>query len=432
MWRSRIASVANPRRFDFISIFVHNTGMPESNLQVDTSTPEMRGRQPKGFCPHCEYPIDPGKCPECGNWVSAHRLDAKPISLRRRMWIKRVVYTSLVVGLLYGGQQTYESRFWYRWVSAEYLLAPDAYSYPHFREICRRYVGGELTSDQTQVLAEHCLSLSTIVRSPHPSTDSVIVKFETRAGNWFSVQNNNALGVPVVNVGTETGTLTRLPNEKMTSLPYYAVHCYRVRVGEKLAQGRYRVHGSIPIIVFMEDFGQRQLPIQFSEEIVVRDVPITDFVTPINDMISQQRIDEKCALSICPRDEGDFAVNFCSGKLDFPVVGQLDVRITDADTDILAKSTFHYDGTDPYFVHDMRFRLPPESDPASARIDVSFIPDFFYAFEKRYEECTGFTIEWVGVALPVPGKDDCDVCNCCNKPFIRRPDFVKKWTPDSD
>ena len=40
-------------------------------------------REPSGFCPYCEYPMDPGRCPECGHVLAAEQLDFEAGETRR-------------------------------------------------------------------------------------------------------------------------------------------------------------------------------------------------------------------------------------------------------------------------------------------------------------------------------------------------------------
>lgn len=38
--------------------------------------------RPAGYCPHCGYALDPGRCPECGSTVAGDELDAAPYGRR--------------------------------------------------------------------------------------------------------------------------------------------------------------------------------------------------------------------------------------------------------------------------------------------------------------------------------------------------------------
>lgn len=56
--------------------------------------------KPAGFCPQCDYPIDPGVCSECGTDVSEQRLRRKPRGYIRRN-VKRI--TVIIVFVLTAG-----------------------------------------------------------------------------------------------------------------------------------------------------------------------------------------------------------------------------------------------------------------------------------------------------------------------------------------
>lgn len=62
---------------------------------------------PGGFCPHCGYPMDAGRCSECGQQSSAEALDSTQHRRRRKRRRRRAVLVAILVLTGLGG--------WYGW-----------------------------------------------------------------------------------------------------------------------------------------------------------------------------------------------------------------------------------------------------------------------------------------------------------------------------
>jgi hypothetical protein len=62
---------------------------------------------PGGFCPHCGYPMDAGRCSECGQYSPAEALDSTQHRRRRKRRRRRAVLLAIVVLIGLAG--------WYGW-----------------------------------------------------------------------------------------------------------------------------------------------------------------------------------------------------------------------------------------------------------------------------------------------------------------------------
>ncbi|MBN2562578.1 MAG: hypothetical protein JXQ75_16760 [Phycisphaerae bacterium] len=132
---------------------------------------EVGPTKPSGFCPKCDYPIDPGQCPECGLLVTPDTLLSRPESVRVRRSLRRLLSVLAVLALISGGVHAYRNRGWMAWVPSAILLRgqgdPDG---DVAQELVRRYNSGGLSTDQGNRLLSNLVSDPRIeLRTPHPA-----------------------------------------------------------------------------------------------------------------------------------------------------------------------------------------------------------------------------------------------------------------------
>ena len=116
-------------------------------------------RTPAGFCPHCGYPIDGGRCPECGREVPAEQLDTVAGRTRRRRRNRWITLVSIVTVVLGGGSAAYHYVDWMAVAPTSVLILRDRLRtapttwlvrLPIYAEIVRRSNLGKVTPAQRE------------------------------------------------------------------------------------------------------------------------------------------------------------------------------------------------------------------------------------------------------------------------------------------
>lgn len=109
--------------------------------------------QPAGYCPTCGYPLDPGKCPECGRFVRHYELARVPPQVVRRRRVRWALTLIVCTAVLYGGYRFYRDVNWLPWLPDRVLLW---FAYSDWnradREILRRLALGALQTADVDAL----------------------------------------------------------------------------------------------------------------------------------------------------------------------------------------------------------------------------------------------------------------------------------------
>jgi len=410
--------------------------MAESNPAIDTVGTEPE--QPAGYCPNCEYPMNAVVCPECGKHFEAADLDQTPRTQRNRRRRRVAGLLVLSIGLLYGGSYLYQSRVWYQWLPFSMLINFPSTSAHANDELFERYEDGLLSTAQTQQLIARCINLTAAIRSPRPQTEAFILKLDLdwRPGFWGP--GSHLMTGPTVMVDGEPASV-ELIDENDQLYTYRCIPRSTLRRGTVTADVSFTVATTVSTTTqtargpfgFWTTGRSLSGPVALQQDIQITDKPVESYIRPARDQITAFALQEKCAISICPRSERSFVLNLCVKEMDAQVAGTFTVQLADGD-ERLAHKLVQTAAEEDLATLDLDFEIPDSLDPQDTTVNVSFTPNIMYAFEHNLDHCAGFTIEWVGVPLPVPGKEDCNVCNCCTKPFIRSPDFVKNWKPQAD
>ncbi len=129
--------------------------MEQAGTAVQSESSISLSYRPTGYCPHCGYPTDTGRCTECGREVTADKLlkDAGEFQHRRRArWSSALLLSICTLILL---SNIVEAIPWIRLVPTSMLLAQlGAAASPATIELARRYAAGGLTEEQTAQLLE--------------------------------------------------------------------------------------------------------------------------------------------------------------------------------------------------------------------------------------------------------------------------------------
>ena len=137
-------------------------------------------RAPLGYCPHCAYPMDPGRCPECGQDIPSQRLDARPGRRRRRRRARRVL--ALILLFLAG--------YTVHWMrdsppvcpAIVLLLLQGDENHWATIELARRHAARELTPWQTRWMFDKALVVGPlrVPQGPYPLCTPIPVSLECR------------------------------------------------------------------------------------------------------------------------------------------------------------------------------------------------------------------------------------------------------------
>lgn len=126
-----------------------------------------RGRQPSGFCPYCSYPMDPGRCPECGVRVTPENLALQPKPSQAGT-IRLVIVLLLIAGAIGGGYYSYHHTSWVEHVSISNLLWLYDWGEPRaMAEIVHRVDDGNLTEKEEQAICNRTLKIKLVNRGPY-------------------------------------------------------------------------------------------------------------------------------------------------------------------------------------------------------------------------------------------------------------------------
>lgn len=148
--------------------------------------------QPRGFCPNCNYPMNPGRCPECGTEVSQQDL---PRELVHEFYHHKRKLALLAAVLIFGvgGPIVYFYADWPRLLPTKTLLSLQSI---HVRraevELVRRYSGGKFKKAEKQAFFDQAMDASyrslPVYPAQVPFFGHVYIELPDRSltnGRWF-------------------------------------------------------------------------------------------------------------------------------------------------------------------------------------------------------------------------------------------------------
>lgn len=113
---------------------------------------------PLGFCPHCGFATDAGRCSECGQDISDHELQRSPHWLRRKKARKRISLTVAVAIAVGGGFYVSQSGRWCRLLPTSVLLLIQRDEQARATvELFRRYKNGDMAASEIARLFEQAM-----------------------------------------------------------------------------------------------------------------------------------------------------------------------------------------------------------------------------------------------------------------------------------
>lgn len=141
-----------------------------------------RGRQPDGYCPKCGYPIDPGRCPECGSDVAKENLAAQPPMSQAGM-VRLGVAVAIAAAILIGGYFTYNWVDWPSRLPLSMLLRLHDWNEPRSTgELMSRVNSGKLSQIEERAICRATLTMTLQTRGPYPR--------DGRPGAWLLAKSD--------------------------------------------------------------------------------------------------------------------------------------------------------------------------------------------------------------------------------------------------
>ncbi len=195
--------------------------------------------KPHGFCPKCSYPMNIGRCPECGHVVTLKNIRAEPSGfLRRHRW--KLIATIAVVLFMVGAQLIFTRAPWLSYLSLESVTRLDSWGYEAAGyELESRFSSNKLKPHELMALFKRTLVGEFSIPSPYPR--DVVVPCDFRFRKNVSTMNSSIYcdiqtwtleldGAPIrtadapdKRVSVQNGLFFRLP---ITSPGEHVVHIF--------------------------------------------------------------------------------------------------------------------------------------------------------------------------------------------------------------
>lgn len=141
---------------------------------------DIDNKPPTGYCPHCDYAMDPGRCPECGKIVPGQSLATIPRYTRKKRRMRRLLALSIVCLMLLMAYGAFRYVNWVRLAPTSLLVSQldnmPGFGYRAREELHRRYLAGDLSSSEAKLMFDGSMGYSIAARSPHPAHEKVTLR----------------------------------------------------------------------------------------------------------------------------------------------------------------------------------------------------------------------------------------------------------------
>jgi len=391
---------------------------------VHSATTDRAGK-PAGYCPHCDYAIDPGVCPECGHDVAPARLAAIPAArrLRRRVW--KATKLCAAIALFLGARHVYRSGLWTLGIPTSALLWLDIDSIHANDELVIRLGRDELSAAELDELLDRTISITTSVRSPQPVSDTIEFKvlFNTTGSVGYVGYCTRRLDLTIDGVAID-----ELRDQIHSTRP-----SFRFRLDRHLSVGTHILEGTAIVSITYGtsrnrriEAGPISIPIRVHHEIVVDDRPAEAYVAPRTDPLSVANAQYACGLSLCGNGDCPATIQFCTQPTTANIAGVIEARLS-GHADVLASCEVLHVRCD-YRLKPNVLTLPESVSVDNARIDVRFTPDAQLAFDAGMREYVPCVMEWYDLPLAELRRiSNSGAGPCCVPGASRAPDHVAPW-----
>ena len=349
---------------------------------------------PEGYCPRCEYPINPGTCPECGATVTSETLSKSPASVRRRK-IRRRFY--VIVPLLFFAALAmflYHTVNWIAIAPTGVLLSfQESYRDPVGQELFGRFLAGSLSQVQTQELLDHYVDdpfIEGLSKYPAdvPFKISIQCRVKLPGGQWSTALEDWQLAVDGEQV--DSSDMWLLQSEETDEAARQWIWC------PPLSEGRRHITmdgvATLKVITpsgVSEVLHRRRVHLSRDFEVAGKFV---DYIQPENSPELAERIGQTVAAVafIDPDFSEKTVIAILYGRPEVPVAGTVLVRVPGAAEGFTPlREVLLIGGGAKLFYLDPKLHL----DRAGS-LDVLINPDPVVAFHNGVQRYLGGAIRW--------------------------------------
>ncbi len=365
--------------------------------------------EPAGFCPICDYAIDPGLCPECGNLVKPDRLRR----CRRSVRLKRSFYraglafavVTLGVSLYWGIRHELQPHRWVRWCSSAYLIDLEKRSGKTNvkAELNRRFTEHLLTKNDTIALLTIRTELPEIpIQSPRPAGIKVVAdgQLEECPGTTVCYFGTRLTRFPCILGEEVVEDLLFLDGKRIGSKNILDEH--ELNIVRNLPAGQYEIirqqtirYEALPKEVYAT-LGQTSpthmpsdVTVSFTREIAILDKAPTHFVNGEYSPYDQNWVH---GTHNYPCDISAIGV-FENGITSPPLAGYVKVEIPHDEPDQMRT---RYQIPQQRCELQMLLRVYASNELA---LDISYTPDAATAFDAGYQSYFNGVMRWNAVKL---------------------------------
>ncbi len=357
--------------------------------------------QPTGFCPQCDYPTNPGRCPECGLDIPADKLLARPEHVRLRRSLTRLLLILLLLSLVSAAY--YGNRYYHfiRWVPARVLLAvqSDEGTAPR-TELHRRFQANELNEQEAKKYLLSMLGAPNLSLETRQPVDAP-VRFRLSYENPLTLPVNTyflsvaGLRMFVDGQDVPTETLSR------TLIPHLAGKC--LVTGPRLAPGGHEIVVEGTVALNAVQFGPQKAtlvverPFRLSGTLATEG-DATQYIQQTANAATVWAIWHRLGAAAVRRDRTGRggAIWLRAASTGIPIAATVLVRPSGSDAEYREVGQISLSE----FVDHERVRVDNFYAPSrGARLDIRLVPDPSAAWSSGNRRCFSGVIEWREVPL---------------------------------
>lgn len=362
--------------------------------------------KPLGFCPHCEYPIDAGRCPECGAEVSVGALDRYPASVAKRRIRRRSLIAVVILLLIGSGYFAYRKVNWVAIAPTTILLSIQGeFQGEVTQELLRRLALGELSAEQSQWLFDPFMRSPVISDFGPFSVSSNLNRFPVETGfeitfderlslpgtNWLLTLDDWKLSVDEVIVASSE--LRHANYQERGKFGYKTIRCPPLSAGKRTLT----VDGTF-LLRWVTDSGP-SIAVHRNEVHITKEIEcvgeISDYLNLVGTPEMAKQVRSRLTLGASQtREDGKIVLAFVVGELKVPVAASVLVRIGSG-SDFVQVGDLGF----PYWGVKLVYVDAVPGIEAAERLDVRLVPDFLEAFESRYMRCFKGVVEWSRIEI---------------------------------